>query len=53
MREILNGIFYVVALPVAPGTERLTAKGDDLPLVCRLARQENRSRLGPTAHEQT
>jgi hypothetical protein len=37
MREILNGIFYVV-LPVAPATERLTAMGNDLSLVCRLAR---------------
>ena len=41
MREIVNGIFYVMrgGLPVAPAAERLAAMGDDLPLVRRLARR--------------
>ena len=40
MREIINGIFYVMlaGLPVAPAAERPAAMGDDLPLVRRLAR---------------
>ena len=41
MREIINGTFYVVraGCPVAPAAERLAAMGDDLPLICRLARR--------------
>jgi hypothetical protein len=39
MREIINGIFYVIRLPVAAGTEGLATVGDDLPLVRRLARR--------------
>ena len=41
MREIVNGIFYVMraGLPVASAAEGLAAVGDDLPLVCGLARR--------------
>ena len=39
MREIVNGIFYVMPLPVAAAAERLATMGDDLPLVRRLARR--------------
>jgi len=41
MREIVNGIFYVMAggLPVATAAERPAAMGDNLPLVCHLAQR--------------
>jgi len=40
MREIINGIFYVMRAgpSVAAAAERLSPVGDDLPLVRRLAR---------------
>jgi Putative transposase of IS4/5 family (DUF4096) len=37
MREIVNGIFYVMRAGCPPAAERLAAMGDDLPLVRRLA----------------